>query len=140
MPVFVCTNGLMESGSFLAGVLAETSQQAFRRKNAMHSAWTASYHIGIQHHVRQTSITIERMIEMKLDDRLLLSVSEPMVSWHLCIMLIGFAVASSPLAESATVDLSPREDFSLRYFGLLSPRADGIDNLIADVMGNPTLL
>ena len=67
-------NWLMESRSFLAGLLVETSQQAFRRENAMNGARTASHYVGIHHHVCQASVAIERMVEMKLNDGLLLTI------------------------------------------------------------------
>ena len=73
----------------------------------MDRAWAARDQVRIEHHVRESAIAVQRMIQMELDDGLFLCVGQPMVARNLGIVFVRLAIAASPLVEGAAVDLGP---------------------------------
>jgi hypothetical protein len=76
---------------------------------------------------------------MEFDNCLLLRVGQPVIAGNLCIVLISFSVAACPLVECTAMDFSPGEQIAKGNFSFLGPGANGINNLIAYIMGNPAL-
>jgi hypothetical protein len=52
-------------------------------------------------------------------------------------VLVDFAVALAPVVELAGAQLDPVEETAGRDLGLVAPGADEVDELIANIVGNP---
>jgi hypothetical protein len=52
-------------------------------------------------------------------------------------VLVDFAVAFLPVVELAGAQLDPVEEAAVRDVGLVAPAADEVDEVIADIVGNP---
>jgi hypothetical protein len=55
-------------------------------------------------------------------------------------VLVDFAVAFFPVMELAGAQRDPVEETAGRDLGLVAPGADEVDELIANVVGNPASL
>jgi hypothetical protein len=64
-------------------------------------------------------------------------VGEPVVAWDPGVVFIDLAEAFFPVVELAGTDADPRQEATDRDFGLVAPAADEIDELIADIVGDP---
>lgn len=71
MPMIVGRQRLLETRP-LERSFGIAFEQASLAQNPIHGARATSHHVGIEHHIRQTPITFQRMVEVVLDDRLLL--------------------------------------------------------------------
>jgi hypothetical protein len=70
-------------------------------------------------------------------DRLLLPILQPRVARNLAVVLVDFAEPLAPVVELADAQLQPGEELlygQLRAFG---PASHVVDDLVADVVGNP---
>ncbi len=79
------------------------AQEVGGAQNAIDSRRTDSDDIGIEHHVRQATITIEWMFEMELDDGVFFPVFEPVVPRDRTIVLVGDTIAANPLVEGGFI-------------------------------------
>jgi hypothetical protein len=70
-------------------------------------------------------------------DALFFVVGKPMIAWHPGVVLIDFAEAAFPVVELAGADADPAEKTRDRNLGLVAPRANEIDDLVARVVGRP---
>jgi len=98
------------------------------------------YDTGVEHHVRQAAVAVERVVEMKLDDGLLLPVLQPVIPRDPSVVLIGLAVSLCPTAERRGGEPDPREDLRLRDLGFRRPAVDVIDDAVASVVGKPAAI
>ena len=96
--------------------------------------------VHIDHHLLQSPIAVEWVIGIELDDRLLFLVYQPVIAAEFGVMLVGVAIATSPLFEDAAVVLVPRENVSQRHLDCFRPGAYSVDHLISNIMGNPALI
>ncbi len=87
----------------------------------MHGTGATSDNVGVDHHVGKASVAVERMIEVKLDNRLFFLVCRPLVYWDLGIVLVRFAVTTRPFAERAAVQFRPLQDRGLSYLCFVGP-------------------
>ena len=85
----------------------------------MHRTGATGNDVRIHHHVRQSPITIEWMIEVVLDDGLFFLVCQPMIARDLSIVFVRFTVASCPFIEGTAVDVSPLQNVSQRKIRFL---------------------
>ncbi len=74
---------LIEAGPFLTGLLCKPSQKSFAGQYTKYRVGATRDDVRIEHHVGQSSIAVERMIEVKLDDRLLFLIRQPVISGDL---------------------------------------------------------
>jgi hypothetical protein len=56
---------------------------------------------GIQHHEREPPVTLQRILQMEIDDGLLLLVFQPKVPGNPTVVFVDAAVAFSPIVELA---------------------------------------
>jgi hypothetical protein len=75
---------------------------------------------------------------MEVDDRLPLPVFQPVVTWDLAVVLVGFAVSVASCMKLAWGKAQPGQQRFLRHRCPITPIFDVINNLIASVVGNPT--
>ena len=66
-----------------------------------------------------------------------LILGEPMIAWHPGVMLVDLAEARDPVLVLAAADADPGHEARDGDFGLVRPRADKIDELVARVVGDP---
>jgi hypothetical protein len=52
-------------------------------------------------------------------------------------VLVDFAVAFLPVVELAGAQLDPAEEAAVGDLGLVAPAADEVNEIVADLMGNP---
>jgi len=52
-------------------------------------------------------------------------------------VLVDFAVAFLPVLELAGAQLDPVEEAAVGDLGLVAPATDEVDEVVADVVGNP---
>jgi hypothetical protein len=71
------------------------------------------------------------------DDVAFLLLGEPVVAWQPGIVLVDLAVALLPVVELAGAQLDPAEEAAGGDVGPVTPGADEVDELIAEVVGNP---
>jgi len=64
-------------------------------------------------------------------------VGEPVITWHPGVMLVDFAEASDPIVVLAGSDADPGQEATDGKVRLVAPVADEIDELVADVVGDP---
>lgn len=74
---------------------------------------------------------------MVVDDGLLLRRLDPEVARYQGVVLVRLAVAILPV-EELPPDLQPANEALGRQLGLVGPRANEVDHLVARVVGNPT--
>jgi hypothetical protein len=65
-------------------------------------------------------------------------VGEPVVARDPGVVFVDFAETFFPVVELAGADAEPRQEATDRDFGLVAPASDEIDDLIADIVGDPT--
>jgi hypothetical protein len=63
-----------------------------------------------------------------------------MIARHPGVVLIDLAEAAFPVVKFAGADADPAKKTRDRNLGLVAPRADEIDDLVARVVGNPDAL
>jgi hypothetical protein len=73
-------------------------------------------------------------------DALFLVIGEPMIARYPGVVLIDLAEAAFPVVELAGADADPAEKTRDRNLGLVAPRANEIDDLVARVVGDPEAL
>lgn len=97
-------------------------------------------HVLVEHHEGQPAIALQRVLLLEVEDRLALAGLQPEVSRDLAVMLVGLAIALLPTVELRWREPQLGEERPDGQLGDLGSAADEIDNLVAQVMGNPAVL
>lgn len=79
----------------------------------------------------------ERVLCAKANDRCSLFFAQPVVTWDQSVLLVGFYKAFFPVKLHADGDADPGNDLPGSDAGFIFPDSDVLDDLIADVVGNP---
>ena len=142
MPVFVGFEGLDEARAFFGDVGRSAGQQLGGLEDAVGASRAASDvawggGIGVEHHESQPPIAFERVVAGEGADAFFFVIGEPMIARHPGVVFIDFAEASFPVVKLAGADADPREEAGRGDIGFVAPVADEIDDLIADVVGDP---
>ena len=137
MPITVRVPRLLEAGALQRWLAIPTREQAGAVQHAVNTGGADRHHIGVKHHISQASITLQRMVEMELDDRLLLSLLQPMIAGNPAVMLVDLAVPFSPFVIRPLRYAHPTENLFGGDFASVRPVAHVVDHLVADFMGNP---
>jgi len=142
MPVFVGFEGLDEARAFFGDVGRSAGQQLSGLEDAVGAGRAASDvawggGIGVEHHESQPPIAFERVVASEGADAIFFVIGEPMIARHPGVVFIDFAEACFPVVELAGADLDPGEEAGRGDVGFVAPGADEIDDLIADVVGDP---
>ena len=93
--------------------------------------------VGIKHLVRKPPVAIERMLPVKIEDRSLLPVFQPMVPGDPAIVFVHLSVSLLPAVKGAFWYAHPAEDTPGCDLGTILPMMNIIDDAIAYVVGNP---
>jgi hypothetical protein len=137
VPVFMGLEGLDETGTFLGDVGRGAGEQSGFFENPIDAGGTTSDLIGIEHHEGQAAIAFEGMPAGKSADAEFFIVGEPVVTWDPGVVFVDLAEAFFPIVELAGADADPGQEATDRDFGLVAPAPDEIDELIADIVGDP---
>jgi len=88
--------------------------------------------------MNSAAVAFERIADVEVDDALALPVLDPVIAWHLAVVLIGFAVALLPAVELAPSDTDPSHHLlDLHHLRQLGQPHHEIHHLVASIMGNP---
>src|SRR5271165_4286345 len=98
MPMLVGPERLLEAGALLR-LLAELGQPAGVMEHAPHAGWTDRHHAGIDHHVRQPPVALQRVFGMKIENGLLFPILQPKVTGNPAVVLVRFSVALAPVVK-----------------------------------------
>lgn len=93
MPVRVRSERLDKTFPLSGGLAFPSAQQIGFLQHPVNAARADRDNISIQHHEGQTTISLQRMLEVEPDDSLLLPVVKPEVAGYQTIVLIDFAVS-----------------------------------------------
>lgn len=127
VPMPVGSTGLIESCTFGFRLARFTAQKIRRTENAIDGSGTDGDDICVEHHVRQATITIQRMLEMKLDDGVFFPIFEPVITRDRTVMLVRDAVAAHPLVESGFIQTDQAKELLVADFSTLGPVVDEVD-------------
>src|ERR1019366_7604356 len=102
-----------------------------------HAGRAHCHHVLIQHHERQPPVAFQRILQMKIDDRLLLPLLQPKVPGNPTVVLVHLAVSIAPVVELAGPDVEPHEEAPGADPGLVGPAPDEIHDLIPHIVRHP---
>jgi hypothetical protein len=72
-----------------------------------------------------------------VEDGLLVGLFEPVVAWVPGVMFVGLAVAVLPRRPRGGSDADPQKEAGDGDAGFVAPMFDTIDDLVAEVVGDP---
>jgi hypothetical protein len=115
-------------------------EQAGLLENPVNAGGTTGDDVLVNHHERQAAITLRRKEGMEVADGLFLLVFQPVIAGNPSIVLVGLAVAVLPGMPLGGGQPQPQQEAGDGNAGFVGPAVDEIDNLVADVVGNPESL
>ena len=137
MPVLVRQEGLLEAGAFLGGSSVPTIEATRLGQDPVHRGRAYGNNVLIEHHEGQAPVALQRIQLVKVEDGLPFPVFEPVIARDEGVVLVGLAIAFSPVEELASGQLEPGEEALDGQLGLFVPVAHEVHHGIADIMGNP---
>src|ERR1700730_98760 len=93
-------------------------------QNPINTGRTDRNHIGVEHHKGNTSITLQRMDVVEVDNRPFLPVLQPMVARNQCIVFGDLAIMSVPTQMLARGDTDPAHETADGQLSQSGPVAD----------------
>jgi hypothetical protein len=137
MPMLVRGQRLDKAGSFLGWTPVSKAQQPGLGQHPIDAGRADGHHVGIEHHEGQAAVAFQRVLLVKVNDRLLLPILQPVVAGNPAIMLVGLAVAAFPVEELAARQAGPAHQARGRDFGLVRPAPHEIHDLVAQIVRHP---
>ena len=119
VPVLVRGRGLLKASPFLGRPPAELTQPARLMQHPVDARRTYRYGIGVDHHVSQAAVAFHRILRLKVENLPLLPVPQPKIAGNPTVVLVGLAVAFSPLVILTGGDAEPLNELLGGDFGLL---------------------
>ena len=110
MPMVVRLRRLFKAGPLLRGLPVPLPQQSRPTQHPPHVGRTHRYDVGVQHHERQASVALQRILQVECNDRLLLPIPQPKVAGKPAVMLVDLAVPLAPavsVVPDGSLPLSP---------------------------------
>src|ERR1019366_9179244 len=129
---------LFEASPFLRRLALPFAQQSRLPQHPPHAGRAHRHDVLIQHHEGQPPLTFQRILQMKIDDRVLLPLLQPKVPGNPSVVLIGLSVSLPPVVELAGLDAEPLDEPPGADPGLLGPAPDKIHDLIPHVVRTQT--
>lgn len=137
VPMFVWTARLMKTLSFACRFHVVPVEDACRFQYPINARCADRNDVGVKHFVREPSIAIERMLPVKIENRSLFPVFEPMVAWNPAVVFVYLSVTLLPAVKGAFWHADPAEDAMGRNLAPALPMLHIVDDAIAYVVGNP---
>src|SRR5215813_5240340 len=137
MPVLMRCQRLLKARAFLRRLAVPLGQQSRLPQHAPYAGRTHRHDVCVEHHERQAAVALQRVLEMKADDGLLLPILQPEVAGNPAIVLVRLPVAFPPVLELAGGAIEPHNEPPGADLGLLRPAPDEIHDLIPRIVRNP---
>src|SRR5208283_379134 len=137
MPMLVRLRRLFEARALTRRLPLPSPQQLRLTQHPPHTGRTNGHHVGVQHHKRQPPIACQRILQMKVYDRLLFPIFQPEISGNPPVVFIYTTVALAPIVELAGGHLKPPDKASGPDLGLPRPAPDEIYDLVPHIMWHP---
>ncbi len=93
MPVLVRCERLHEPGSFLRRNRSRAGQHSSRLEHAVGTRWTANNHVGVDHHVGQSTVSFQWIFPREGEDSFAFIRRQPMVARNPSVVLVDLAGA-----------------------------------------------
>jgi hypothetical protein len=135
--VLVGPRRLVEALTFAGWFSPARREFARRLEDTIDAGGTHSDDVGVEHHVRQPPISLQRVEVTEGEDGHLLLRLQPEITGHECIVLIGGSQSSSPAIELAPCDSQPADQEHYGEFGATGPMADELDDRVTGLLANP---
>ncbi|MBK9369619.1 MAG: hypothetical protein IPN01_25530 [Deltaproteobacteria bacterium] len=103
----------------------------------MHSRGAGRDDIGVEHHVGQPPVAVERVAIVEGDDGLALDGGEPVVAGNASILLIRVAVSLLPVVVFPALDAEPGDELVSGELRLGGPFGREIDDGVPNVGLHP---
>ena len=126
-----------EACAFLAGGHDPTVQTPCILENSIGGAWADGDYIVVKHHECQSSVAFEWVFVVEVKYRLLFPFFEPPVPWYFAVMAVDLSIAFEPCVVLARGEFCPLEQVFAWQFGTLRPVPHVVDDLVANVVGDP---
>ena len=140
MPVLVRLRRLLEAGAFARRRRGTTVKHAGLTEHAIDRRRTGCEGVCVEAHERQAPVPFEWMLLVKTQYCSALVGLEPVVAGDVAVVFIGFTVALLPFVELAAGDAEPSDEALGGLFTSFGPVVDEVDDLIAQIVGNPSVL
>lgn len=137
VPVLMHPKGLLKARAFLGGLGVVPLQQSGLLEDAVHAGGAAGHDILVEHHEGQAAIALQGKTLMEGDDGLLLVADEPVVPRDPGVVLVGLAVTVLPRMPLGGGEAEPEQEGQDSQAGFVGPLVDKVNDLVADVMGDP---
>src|SRR5215471_5820354 len=110
MPVLMRLQRLLEAHPLARRFPFPARQQSSAAQHPPNTGRAHRHHIGIQHHESQSSISLQRMLAMELDNRSFLPIFQPEVPRNPAIVLVYSPIALPPVVKLAGPNPQPWEE------------------------------
>ena len=137
VPVLVRTDRLLKPRSFLGRLAVVGMNQVRLFEHAIDAGGTHGDNVLVEHHEGQKAVAFKGILCMKVDDGLFLPVLKPAVARDVGVVFVGQAIASFPVMKLAGGKAHPGKESRGGDLGTLGPIADVIDELVANIVGDP---
>ena len=138
MPVLMRLQRLPESGALARrAAVIPTLEQTGVREHPIGRAGADGHDVGIEHHVRQTTISLAGMRQKVIHDRLFLLVLKPKVSGNPVVMLVDPAIAFLPVVEFASGNPDPANQCLFIHLGSIAPVSYVIHHVVSNIRFGP---
>ena len=109
-------------------------------QNSIGGGGADGHNISIEHHEGEPAVALQRILVVKVDDRLLFPGLQPEITENVAVVLVLFPVAFLPGGVFTRRDAQPEKKdpgsdaYDCRPFG------DEVDHFVTLIMGNPAAL
>ncbi len=111
VPVLVGAQRLLEARAFLAGLCVPCVDESGGFEHAVGARGADGDGITVEHHEGEAAtVAFERELVVKVDDGAALPILEPFVAGDEAVVLVGFAVALTPVVILGAADAQPFDE------------------------------
>src|SRR5215475_14251102 len=137
MPVLMRCQRLLKARALPRRLTVPLRQKSCLPQDAPYAGRTHRHDVCVEHHERQPAVALQRVLQMKANDGLLLPILQPEVAGNPAVVLVHLPVAFPPVVELAGGDVEPPDEPPGADLGLLRPAPDEIHDLIPCIVRNP---
>src|SRR4051812_29377675 len=112
-------------------------QESSLTQHAPYAGRTHRHDVCVEHHERQPAVALQRVLQVKANDGLLLPILQPEIAGNPAVVLVHLAVAFPPVVELAAGDVEPPDEPSSADLCLVGPAPDEVYDLIPRIVRNP---